>query len=311
MKFLAKSILNKEQLDAKIAVGGEDTHFELQLLHELDDHRAVWQDLDLNLLDGYTFETVHSPLYQYCPQLEDLLSNKSHILFKTFELADVIGCRQKCGIPVIIHSNMSFDIIERFPDIGMRLASQVGKALTMYPHIAIAIENVVTFSRCESGSMNYTLSNNIMFDNVKMAEWLNAVLQTSRVGTTLDVCHARMTEMFYREALKAAELPSVHLALDTYFSMNSGMCKVVHLADVKGSGYGKGKHGMPFEETERSLNALELALRLYKKYGYHTPITLEVAEEDYNNPTGYQKSLELAKDVWSKSCLGVVTMSLS
>ena len=82
--------------------------------------------------------------------------------------------------------------------------------------------------------------------------------------------------------------------------MNACTCKVVHLADVKGGGYGKGKHGMPFEETEQSLQALEHALRLYKRYGYHALITLEVAEEDFNNPVGYQKSLELAKDVWSK-----------
>lgn len=300
MNFLAKSILNKEQLDAKIVVGGEDTHFELQLLHELDDHRAVWQDLDLNLLDGYTFETVHSPLYQYCPQLEDLLSNKSHILSKTFELADIIGSRQKCVVPVIIHSNMSFGIIERFNDIGKQLAAQIDKVLATYSHITIAIENVVTFSRCESGYMNYVLSNNTMFDNVALAEWLNAVLQTSSVGTTLDVCHARMTEMFYREALNAAGLPQANLTLDKYFSMNACVCKVVHLADVKGSGYGKGKHGMPFEETERSLNALEYVLRLYKMYGYRSPITLEVAEEDFSNPTGYRKSLKLAKDVWSK-----------
>lgn len=60
MNFLAKSILNKEQLDAKIAVGGKDTHFELQLLHELASYAEVWNALNLSLLDDYTFDTVHS-----------------------------------------------------------------------------------------------------------------------------------------------------------------------------------------------------------------------------------------------------------
>lgn len=73
--------------------------------------------------------------------------------------------------------------------------------------------------------------------------------------------------------------------------MNKPFLKLIHLADMTGSGYGKGRHGIPFyKKTEGKLKGI---MDIYNSNNIVCPITLEVEETDFSVSSGYRQTKEL------------------
>lgn len=60
---------------------------------------------------------------------------------------------------------------------------------------------------------------------------------------------------------------------------------------------GRGRHGQPF--SNETYPMMQHYLDLYREYEYTCPITLEVAENDYQICLGYKESLRLFNKYFS------------
>ena len=86
------------------------------------------------------------------------------------------------------------------------------------------------------------------------------------------------------------DVPAPDLSMYKYFERNTPYLKLVHLCDMKGSGYGQGRHGIPFHAgTYKTLSEI---LDTYRKFKCNCPVTLEVEESDYSVCDGYRNTKE-------------------
>ena len=178
----------------------------------------------------------------------------------------------------------------------------IGCLLFKYPYTEVAIENVSPIRKPYSGDLH--LCNNFHFDNVIMAKELRKQLNTDRIGTVLDTCHAMIAEKYISLIYEAiGDTEPADYTLDAYFKQNQEVIKLIHLSDMRGSGYGKGKHAIPF--TENTLTRLQGILSLYYKYDYTCPITLEVEEMDLLNPKGFETNLQLLAEEFLRRDYGL------
>ena len=113
-----------------------------------------------------------------------------------------------------------------------------------------------------------------------------------RIGSVLDICHAAMTEKYMKILLQAADffpqepLPEyLDYSMEHYFQIHQGICRLIHFNDFTGNGYME-NHGTAFQDQEKA----DALLRLYRKYAYDCPLTLEIREEDYENCVNYRKT---------------------
>ena len=136
------------------------------------------------------------------------------------------------------------------------------------------------------------LPNNFAFDNVDMVDRMRHILKTDRIGTCLDTCHMMLTQKYIRGLYEmVGDIAVPDLSTRKFFEMNKPFLKLIHLADMTGSGYGKGRHGIPFyKETEGKLKGI---MDIYNSNNIVCPITLEVEETDFSVSSGYRQTKEL------------------
>ena len=130
---------------------------------------------------------------------------------------------------------------------------------------------------------------NFSFDNIELVGYLRRKLNSDKVGTCLDTCHALITDR-YMSAIydKLEDVKRMDYSLNSYFEKNRNYVKLMHISDAKGNGYGKGKHGAKFSNDNRE-RLVEL-MELYDKYRYICPVTLEIDEVNYQICNGYRES---------------------
>lgn len=122
-------------------------------------------------------------------------------------------------------------------DTWKRVLNSVGCLLLKYPYTELAIENITPVRNAHQKPLYR--SNNYKFDNVVMAKELRKQLHTDRVGTVLDICHARITDRYMNELYKILGDEPEDYSLDNFFKLNKDVIKLIHLADMRGSGFGK------------------------------------------------------------------------
>ena len=208
-----------------------------------------------------------------------------------FNISNTIGDYYNRKTIIIVHSELYREKMIGLGDTWKRVLNSVGCLLLKYPYTELAIENITPVRNAHHKPLY--LSNNYKFDNVIMAKELRKQLHTDRIGTVLDICHARITDKYMNELYKILGDEPEDYSLDNFFKENKDVIKLIHLADMKGSGFGKGQHGTPFEETEESLKALNTFIDLYKKYDYSCLVTLEVSETDFIASQGFRESNRL------------------
>ena len=209
-----------------------------------------------------------------------------------------LGRKNPTGLPVgvvSVHSEMNLSNLQSL-NIWVNIVKYVGEILNKYPYTSLCIENVSPI-RCTQKE-NIALCDNFLFDNVEIVKELRKELNTTRIYTVLDTCHAMLTEKYLKSIYFALGKTCPDYSLNRFFMENKDYIGLIHLSDYKGNGYDKGNHGIPFNDfTKGKLNYI---LWLYQKYEYTCPITLEVCEKDYLVCDGYKKTKELIKEIIEK-----------
>ena len=294
MNIYGKSAATVEQLSIRKDRGFD--RFELQLLAEMlsDDGILNAEDVyDLAAVAQYNIYAVHAPLFPDGDMnLEHMIRGSGQkLLDQCFYIAEYMAKARMRDITLITHTRFSLRDYEK-TGLWHDLLGVIGTMLNKYPHVHIAIENVVPFVDIKHHDIRF--SNNIKFDNVEIAKKLRMLLETERVGTVLDTCHAMMTKKYVGtcyQAVNDERYPMENLSLDEYFKQNAETCKLIHCSNMRGNGMQVPEHGAPFLcENPEDVALLTQIMKSYIRYGYECPITLEVGEVDIMNPINYSKT---------------------
>lgn len=305
-EIYAKSALIEEQLQSKENIGCDG--IEIQLLAELIDGKSgsysYAEDVfELDKLLQHNIKVVHAPLLSHYGfndvNIESLCDRDDFMLFdQVCYIANKAGEIHNRQIIVVIHSESFHENMKLIGDTWDRVVNSIGCLLFKYPRIEIAIENLTPIREVTNCTLH--LANNFYNDNILMANELRKTLNTDRIGTVLDTCHAEISNRFYKTLLLhySEVLPIIDFSIDNYFSMNKDIVKLLHFSNTIRNGYGKDNHGQPFSNDSYSI--LSKYLDLYHKYDIKAPITLEVAETDFIASKGYKESYRLLNKYYSE-----------
>lgn len=294
MLLYAKSALSKEQLDSKVAIGCDG--IEVQLLSELvngsiGNYKAAEDAFDLDAFVEYDVRVVHAPILSFYGMsdvtLEDFVDDDIFLFEQVFKIAEFFGSNHARMIDIVVHSESKVSIMESIGNTWSRAVIYIGYLLFKYPHTRLLIENVTP----NRGTINnLVLTNNFLFDNVDMAKRLREALNTNRIGTVLDVCHAKISQKYIHGISEMLCVTHEDMSLENYLVQNLPTLGLVHFADMRDSGYGRGQHGtVPTDELNREF------VYLYEKYNCSCPVTLEVEETDFIKSLNYKAAYENIK----------------
>lgn len=294
----AKASLTHEQIDVKLSIGCDG--IEIQLLNELLGNRNEhdWLNADsvfnLNEFKDYPIAVIHAPLLKgHGDVLLERISDPADykLLYEIFKIANYFGECQNKVVGVVMHSE---SYVEYLSDVGNsvdRIEKYLERILLDFPYTELYIENVSPLRGIGKGKALH-LANNFMFDNVELVELLRKDLHTERIGTVLDTCHQMLTEKYIGALYDlVGDIPKPDLSISKYFEVNAPYMKLIHVCNMQGSGYGKGRHGVPF--TKDTYNKLVTILQLHDKYVPSRPMTLEVEESDFLTSDGYRLTKSL------------------
>lgn len=203
-----------------------------------------------NFVNEYRIDIVHSPLIKDSGDtlLEAVIDSKDlPLLIQLFDMAQEIATIQQHKVGIVIHSeSYYYKLMDE--DVWPDLVTQLDWLLQYHKDVNLIIENVSPLRNIKN--VEYVrLSNNCMFDNVEMVKKLREQLPADRVFTCLDTCHAMLANKYisalYREV---GDVPMIDLSMERFFKENADTIGLIHLCDMQGSGYGKGKHGISFNK---------------------------------------------------------------
>lgn len=211
------------------------------------------------------------------------------VIVKTCEFARRIADEQNHPIVVICHLSSSPTWLRKFGlyESAVFFMKDLANA---YQQLEFAIENVPMM-------LNPTKTLNIEFRPINFTSTVEFVNDVNhpRVGTCLDTCHAMMD--INTVGALSSYLPmssdefggSTQINMASFFQANQKTIKWMHLANAKGHGFND-NHGLPFTKSENDVETLSCILRLYDKYQYHCPISIEVRELDYSNAINFAET---------------------
>lgn len=303
MEIYAKASLELDEIKEKIACSCDGIEYNL-----MDDFIKLGKDF-LSNYDEEIFHTkdikvVHAPR---CENKEMMCIDRAFLkedisdVENVFRLAQYLGEYWKHPMIVVIHCMISYQDFLEYELLHNRMVRELERLFEKYPLVDLAIENGV-FMEFKLGESRYPrLYNGIYIDIPEIVEWLRERLG-SRIGSVLDICHAKMTEKYLPAILRETEYydmieqshadVDIDYGLEHYFEINQGICKLIHLNDLYKNGYGV-NHGVGYEDSDR----IDEVLSLYQKYQYTCPITIEIREDDYLDCKNYRKTKALV-DEW-------------
>lgn len=296
IKIYAKASLNKEEILEKIKCGCDGLEYNLKadFLEKGDCFETNYEN---ELFTMYNVEVVHVPFYE-----DGNVMNMEHVfqqedvspIRNVFRLAQYCAEIWKHQVIVVLHTSLSYYDFMGFELFRKRLEDILHQFFMEYPMTDLAIENVVPMEYKENKKESLRFCNGIFTDHTDIVRYLRDKFG-DRVGSVLDICHAAMTEKYMNVLLAAADfLPQGNLpeqldySMEHYFRMNQGICKLIHFNDFVGNGYAE-NHGTVFREQEK----VDALLKLYKRYAYDCPLTLEIRETDYRDCVNYRKTKEM------------------
>lgn len=276
MQIIAKSALNDSQFDAKVDAGCDG--IEIQLIDDFFENisersRSADSVISQLPIGKYNIVAVHAPLLQEDFTLEDYINKNLNALYQIYDFTNHIGKKQNKSVILIIHMISASDDILNNESAWLQLSDIFADLLHRGSFVDIAIENVTPV---RNHTNRLTLCNNFAFDNVRVVKALREKLKTDRIGTVLDVCHAKMSIEYTHAIYEKLNMLESVSELRDYFLLNSSVIKLIHFADYAGTGYGKGEHGI-VPTAEATVEFVDL----YEKYKYSCPVTIEVYEDDY------------------------------
>lgn len=277
MKVYGKSVADQKLIDIKLRQGvdGIELHLPNEVLPAPD------------ILIKNKVKVIHMPLIPF----EDysIESGKCFItLSKVADLAEEVAKAIEQNVIIVLHCGSSKAKLEheaRLDVVRARLISCVES----HPNVELALENVTPVKMISK--YKHVLRNALPHDTVSVALYCNH----ERIGTVLDICHARMTDRFYRiltQQYYEYWCPNgmEYTELHDFFVANAPVIKLIHLAWCVGDGEGE-NHGTPIEDQ----TSMDQVLSLYRKLHYNCPITIEVREDDYVNDINFRKTYKTLK----------------
>lgn len=306
----AKASLSHDQIQTKLRIGCDGIEIQLlgELLGQANDHD--WLDISdcftLSEFAQYPIRAVHAPLIPghgdtLIERLVDDLDKK--LLVNIFAIADYFGKAQGVTVPVVMHSETYLEYLQDIGNSWNRLFSCVSYLLQHFDSTELLIENVSPLRGIGKGK-DLHFANNCMFDNIELVRTLRKELQTNRIGTVLDTCHQMLADKYIGILYDAVgDVDKPDLSMERYFEENAPYLKLMHVCDMVGSGYGKGRHGVPFNDD--SYDKLVNILTLHDKYCPDVPMTLEVEEMDFSVCNGFKETKELIEKFYQEAQPGV------
>jgi len=288
MIIAAKSIIGSRDLQDKFNKGAE--HVELHLVREdfnqertLKDKVKVLQQSNLQVV------VVHTPIRQEY-NLEGLnTSEGKYIINKTCELANKMGEIQGGSVHVVVHAEHN---LRQLQDYGMirEIDNEIRNILENYKFITLNIENLTMVGYNQG---NFVLRNTHQFSTVELCKFLRKELETERIGTVLDTCHALSTIYSMRDLVNNGIQNTI--TLEDYIEVNLPYMNVMHLANSIGYGMGE-DHGVPFVTTA-DVKVLEDVIEQLLHSGYNRVVTIEMVEEDYLNSVNFERAFKQVRRI--------------
>ena len=247
---------------------------ELHLDQDFINTKNYWNEA---IVKGVPIAAVHTPIIDGVDLPIENRDNKM-IIANTCDFANKIAIKQNHAVVVIIHINTDPHVMKKL-GVYDEVIDLLQILLDVCPGLDFAIENVGPYAvdrpdRLEMRAIQYDSAVQLVKD-----------INNPRVGTCLDTCHALMTVRlmnntadFLAISKEQSEDQLIRFGLKAYFQANKDVIKWMHLANCKLHGKDD-DHGLPFTENDR--NMLQEIVRLYNKYLYDCPVTIEVKEDDY------------------------------
>ena len=283
MLLVAKSSCDKKQLEDRLSKGFN--HIELQLTKEFLDEDICVEEYYEDMLDKrWDILSVHMPLiaggqdvdleFFSLPQYKKVFNN-------------VCKLTQKCAefynhpVTIIIHSSFTLRIYELIPVLFDYIKALFSEIISEYPDITFSFENVFPINLKED---HIFLQNNVFLENSILVKYFNNYFNKNIFYSTLDICHLlgtlKVMELFKDEA----KYQKFNFSIEDYFKSNVDTINNIHFNNIIGCGLDKMKHSATFnKENKEDIELIKYLLKLYKKYNYNCPLTLEIDEEDYEN----------------------------
>lgn len=296
-EIFAKASLTEEQISVKENIGCDG--IEVQLLGEMivdrknGKYKSAEESYDLSLLSKHEIRVVHAPIVKGLGDitLERMADDvDGYLMDQIFFIAEEASKFHGRNTMVVMHSEEFYDRLSDMGDSWKRIVEKVALMLQRYPHTELLIENVSPLRDIGKGKELH-LANNCTFDNVTMVNHLRNEISTDRIGTCLDTCHQMLTEKYLTVIYQAvADVPCPNYSIGHFVDINKNFLKLVHLCDMTGSGYGSGRHGVPFHMG--SYPKLAKILKTFEDAKVDCPLTLEVEETDFSVCSGYKNTKE-------------------
>lgn len=236
--------------------------------------------------------SVHTPLLPYKElEIEDLAdSNLKFPVLKTMYLADVLASRYGHRMPVVVHATSNIDALMETKDTLYRIVRELEVSLKLFPNIDICIENTIPLI---VKGKRYETKNSFLYDNINLVKFFRERLESERIYTVLDICHALSSIRFMQttEELTGHEVPQ----LENFFKESEGLIRIIHMNNVIEMGLKPGQHGVPFLKTiESDVEMLKHVTNCIENYCPKASIVLEIVEDEYevNSNANKLKTLE-------------------
>lgn len=284
---LCKSALDKEQLFARRSL--DVSGIELQLLGDFVDNPLSIEEY-INILDRDidNINAIHVPLRsgEEIVCIQHLSEKKYQEIFtRICFLADEISKINNKEILVVIHNDLNlYEYIDE-EEKYLKILNYLERILRKYKNIKIGIENVIPYKPPLASFSNGCLPNYTDFI-LDIRDRLN----TKRVGSVLDTCHA-IVSIKIMDFLDKYINKNIAITIEDYYKANKDICFLVHLCNVEDLGFNKMQHGTGFSDNDIEL--MSNLMELHEKYIPQAIITLEVNEPNYTDCKVYRKSKEI------------------
>lgn len=299
MEIIAKSIIEKAHLDAKVKDG--TNKIEIQLIGNFYDN-----DVTINKLFNETLKSdviiynVHTPLVSKTEFNLEYFSQPefNRIFLKCCELSQKYAEYYKHNINVIVHNAFTLPMYKSIPILLNEIIKLFEEVINNYPNIIISIENVLPFSFGDK----FCGRAGFITENVEVASYLNEVCSKPIFRTTLDTCHLLTTLKYFEMFKDEPKYNMKSIDLEYFFNANKNTINNIHLCNVQNFGMGYHEHGTEFDITKNlnDFKFLEKFISLYNKYNYNALITIEVYEDNYFDCVNFRTTRESLKAVAKK-----------
>lgn len=284
-QILAKSKIDSEHVEVKKNIGCDGIEYQM-LASDFDEMQELASpDECLAVITEHPARAIHLPMSN-CNIEDDvmrLLDCASFLAERSYEIWSKQGV---CDEPIIVtHNETHYRMLgeQRLRE----MTAMMQEMLMKYPHVQYVIENTTPFRWLQKGDTR--LSSGYYDSPVMIADYLQEMLKTNRIGTCMDSCHAGITIEHMNRVCDACDAVDMKFTMGKFFALYRPTCKLFHFASYDDGGYGAG-HATPF--TKDKMGELREQVELYELYGYDCPVTLEINEKDLLVCDGYRVSKE-------------------